>query len=183
MSNERAKPEPRQRLVELAGWLSGFALLTLIIPGIIIILLPQTQRADGIATWVANPILEYLSVSIGIGLGLNPFISFILTFLPCTGLAMLVIGLLGFLGDASPRASKHLNKIQIKMEKYPRLKKYGVFSNFIFIMILGVYISPGISVILGWSRVRSIIFMAGGIAFITTLIGLGTMGIIDLFFV
>jgi uncharacterized membrane protein len=106
-----------------------------------------------------------------------------LSILPSIGIAMLVMGFIGFLGDSSERAIRFMNKVQKKIEKYPRLEKYGVASNFIFIMILGFYITPGVAIILGWSRSKSMAFMAGGIIFITTLIGLGTVGIIELFFV
>jgi hypothetical protein len=183
MSSETISKQRESRLKELVYWLSGFVILTFIIPGIVISLLPASQKAAGFATLGSSPVLEYLAISVGIGLGLNPFISFFLTFLPCTGLSMLVIGILGFTGDSSERAARFLKKIKDKIEQYPRLKKYGVISNFFFVMFLGVYICSGISILLSWSRWRSLAFMAGGIAVITLLIGLGTMGIIDLFFV
>jgi heme O synthase-like polyprenyltransferase len=94
-----------------------------------------------------------------------------------------MIGLLGFFRDSSPRAIKYLDKVQKKIDKYPKLKKYGVVSNFIFVMFFGAFITPGISIILGWSRVNSIIFMIAGICVITLVTGLGTLGIIELFFV
>jgi hypothetical protein len=171
------------RFFELGIWLSGFVILTIIIPVILIMFLPASQRAAGFATLAATPVLEYLAISVGIGLGINPIISFFLTFLPCTGFGMLMIGILGFVGDSSERAKRFLKKVQKRVDKYPRLKKYGVASNFFFVMILGVYICPGISILLGWSRWKAIAYMMGGISFITILIGLGTIGIIDLFFV
>ncbi|MEE9150656.1 MAG: small multi-drug export protein [Thermoplasmata archaeon] len=183
IANENVSIEFRRRGLELAGWTAGFVFLFFIIPGIVIIALPPTQRPEGLAVLAAVPLIEYLAISVGIGLGINPILSFLLTMLPCTGLCMLVLGLFGFMSDSSQRAKRFLEKIQKKIEKYPRLKKYGVASNFLFIIILGVYIAPGISILLGWSRVRSVVFMAGGISFITFLIGLGTIGIIDLFFV
>jgi hypothetical protein len=171
------------RYAELGYWLSGFIILTFVIPIILIMMLPTDQRGAGFATIAATPVIEYLAVSVGIGLGINPIISFLLTLLPCTGFAMLVMGILGFVGDSSERAVRFLKKIQDKIDKYPRLKKYGVASNFVFVMILGVYICSGISILLSWSRWRSLAFMIGGVSFITFLIGLGTIGIIDLFFV
>ncbi len=172
----------RTRTLELTGWFTGFVILVFVIPGILIFSLPPNQRPEGIAVLAAVPFLEYLAISIGIGLGINPIISFFLTTLPCIGLGMLVFGILGFVSDSSKRVTRFLHKIKKKIDKYPRLSKYGVASNFLFVMFLGVYIAPGVSIVLGWARVRSIIFMAGGIAFITILIGLGTLGIIDLFF-
>lgn len=183
MSTEVILKNRSTRLKELANWLLGFILLTFVLPAILILLLPPNQKSAGIATLVSTPVIEYLAISIGIGLGVNPVISFLLTFLPCTGISMLIIGLLGFGGDSSERAVRFLNKIQNRIEKYPKLKKYGVISNFFFVMIFGVYICSGIAIILGWSRWRAIVFMAGGIGLITSLIGLGTMGIIELFFV
>jgi hypothetical protein len=172
----------RERGLELAGWLAGFGMLTFIIPGIIIFVLLSDKLPEGLAVLASIPFIEYLAISVGIGLGIHPIISFLLTVLPCTGIAMLMIGLLGFIGDSSPRAIKFLNKVQKWIGKYPKLKKYGVVSNFLFIMFFGAFITPGISIILGWSRVNSILLMAAGICVITLLIGLGTVGIIALFF-
>lgn len=183
MGEENKFKNLRERGLELARWLAGFAVLTFIIPGIIIFALLSDNVPEGMAVLAAIPFLEYLAISVGIGLGIHPVISFVLTVLPCTGIGMFMIGLLGFLRDSSPRAIRFLDKVQKRIDKYPKLKKYGVVSNFIFIMFLGVYIAPGISIILGWSRARSILFMAAGICVITFIIGLGTVGIIDLFFV
>jgi hypothetical protein len=171
------------RGIEFAGWLSGFVIFTFIVPILIIMILPSDKIPAAIGTLFSVPVIEYLAISVGIGLGINPVLSFLLTVLPCIGFAMLVTGLLGFLVDSSGRATKFLERVQKRLDKYPRLKKYGVASNFVFIMILGMYLSPGISIIMGWSRVRSMAFMFGGICVITLLIGLGTLGIIELFFV
>jgi hypothetical protein len=146
-------------------------------------LLPSDQRVDALATLATIPFIEYLAVSVGIGLGLGPLVSFSLTVFPCIGVAMLVTGIIGFLADSSQKATNYLNKVQKRVEKYPRLKKYGVVSNFFFIMFFGMYISPGISIIFGWSRTRSVLFMILGILTVTFVIALGTMGIISLFFV
>jgi uncharacterized membrane protein len=169
------------RGIELAGWLVGFAWLTIIIPAGIIIFLPADDRTAAAVTLATTPFLEYLAVLVGIGLGLNPVVSFLITILPCIGLAMLMIGILGFLKDSSKRATRYLQKVQDRIEKYPRLKKYGVASNFVFIMFLGVYIAPGISIILGWSREGSVLMMAAGISIITLVIGLATLGIVEIF--
>ena len=173
----------RERGLELVGWLAGFAVFTFIIPGIIIFVLLSDKVPEAMAVLAATPFLEYLAISVGIGLGIHPATSFVLTVLPCTGIGMFMIGLLGFLRDSSPRVIRFLDKVQKRIDKYPKLKKYGVVSNFIFIMFFGVFITPGISIILGWSRARSMVFMATGICVITFIIGLGTVGIIDLFFV
>jgi hypothetical protein len=183
MAIEVKLKDKKARYNELAQWMLGFIILTFILPVILIISLPANHRVAGFATFAATPFLEYLAVSVGIGLGINPVISFLLTILPCIGISMLIIGILGFVGDSSERAVGFLTKIQDKIDKYPRLKKYGVASNFVFVMFLGVYICSGISILLSWPRWKSIVFMAGGISVITLIIGLGTIGILDLFFV
>jgi hypothetical protein len=169
--------------LELAGWLTGFVVFTFIIPGLIIYVFLSNKVPEGLAVLAAIPFIEYLAISVGIGLGIHPVISFLLTVLPCTGIAVLMVGLLGFFRDSSPRAMKFLDKIQTRIDKYPKLKMYGVVSNFLFIMFFGAFITPGISIILGWSRSNSVLFMAAGICIVTLLIGLGTLGIIEIFFV
>jgi uncharacterized membrane protein len=183
MVDTAASNNLRTRTIHLAAWSVAFVWFTVIIPVILIMLLPSDQRVDGIATLATTPVIEYLAVSVGLGLGLSFPVSFSLTVFPCIGFAMLVTGIVGFLTDSSERATKYLNKVRKKVEKYPRLQKYGVVSNFFFIMFFGMYISPGVSIILGWSRIRSVFFMILGICTITFVIALGTMGIINLFFV
>jgi hypothetical protein len=180
--SNQSKSEYKERLRNLAIWIFGFIVLTFVVPLILIFGLPEDKRYVGFAILGAVPVMEYLAISIGISLDINPVISFLLTWLPCMGLCMLVFGILEFLKDSSKRATRFLEKAHKKIDKYPRLKKYGIASNFFFVMFLGVYIAPGITIILGWPKGRSLVFMGGGIAFITGLIGLGTMGIIDLFF-
>jgi uncharacterized membrane protein len=172
----------RDRNLELARWVMGFCLLTFILPLLLILLLPPDQRADGVATLGSVPIIEYMAVGVGIGLGVNPLVSFLLTLLPCVGICMLVTGLVGYFVDRSERATRFLSKVQKKIDKYPKLKRYGVVSSMVFVIFTGVYIGPGISFILGWPKVRSIFFMALGIGLITMVIGLGTMGVLNLFF-
>jgi hypothetical protein len=160
----------------------GFVLFAIVVPISLILTLPSDLKSAGIATVTASPVIEYMAISVGIGLGVSPLISFLLTVLPCIGLCMLVIGLLGVLESTSARARRFLERIQKRVDKFQKLKRYGVPSSFVFVMFLGIYIGPGIAVLLGWSRIQSVMFMAGGISCITLLIGLGTIGVIDLFF-
>jgi uncharacterized membrane protein len=176
-------PVKKRDTIEVSSWFLGSIILTIIIPALIIFLLPSDQRADGIATWAAVPVIEYLAISVGIGLGLDPLTSFMLTVLPCIGLCMLVMGLLSYFGERSERFTRFLDKVAGKIEKYPRLHRYGVIGSFFFVIITGVYIGSGISFLLGWHKVKSILIMGLGIVTVTTLIGLGTVGVIEVFFV
>jgi hypothetical protein len=173
----------RLKGMHLIGWLIGFAVFTLVVPTVLILIMPSDLKSAGIATLTASPVIEYMAISLGISLGIKPLISFLLTVLPCIGLCMLVFGLLGFIGDNSVRVRRFLEKIQKRVDKFPKLKKYGVPSSFVFVMFLGIYIGPGISILLGWPRIQSIVFMAGGISCITLLIGLATVGVINIFFI
>lgn len=180
MVRQTASGERNRRILAFLNWLTASVLVTFVVPGALILALPGGQRAAGIATLTAVPFIEYLAVSIAIGFGINPVISFLLTVLPCTGIALLLTGLLGFLGDSSPGATRFLEKVGKTIDRYPRLRKYGVASSFLFVMFLGIYIAPGISVLLGWPRERSVLLMAGGISFVTLLIGLAAVGVIRL---
>ncbi len=176
-------PVQRSDTIEVSSWIFGSILLAIILPAIIIFLLPSDQRADGIAILVAVPVIEYLAISVGIGLGVDPVTSFMLTVLPCIGICMLIMGLLSYFGGRSPRFTGFLDKVQRKIEKYPRLDRYGVVSSSIFVIITGIYIGSGISFMLGWHKVKSLLFMGLGVISITIVIGLGTVGVIELFFV
>ena len=164
------------------SWILGFCLLTIVIPILLIISLPADQRADGIATLATVPVIEYMAVAVGIGLGIAPITSFILTVSPCIGICMLVIGLLEALGKRSERAMRFRERVQKKVDNYPKVRKYGVVSSSLFVIITGVYIGSGISYLLGWPKTKAMVFMSLGIGLITLVIGLGTVGILNLFF-
>ena len=183
MAAEEGQENERSKL-ELTSGITGFFLLTIVLPMVIIfVLLPSDQRADGLAILAVVAFIEYLAISFGIGLGVDPVISFLLTVLPCIGICMLIFGLLSYFGERSQRMTKFQGRVQKRMDKYPKLKRYGVVSNAIFVIITGIYIGSGIAWLLGWSRSLSLLMMALGIISITLLIGLGTVGIIELFFV
>jgi len=176
-------PVQQSDTVEVSSLIFGSILLTVLLLALIIILMPSDQRADGIAILVAVPLIEYLAISVGIGLGVDPVTAFMLTVLPCIGICMFVMGLLGHLGERSERFNRFIGRVQRKIEKYPRWNQYGVISSFIFVLITGIYIGSGISFILGWPRAKALLFMALGILTITLVIGLGTVGVVELFFV
>ena len=92
-------------MIEVSSWIFGSILLAIILPAIIIFLLPSDQRADGIAILVAVPVIEYLAISVGIGLGVDPVTSFMLTVLPCIAICMLIMGLLSYFGGAPSLSS------------------------------------------------------------------------------
>jgi uncharacterized membrane protein len=173
----------RGNSLAFSSWFLGFLVLTIVLPALIIVVLPPDKRADGIATLAAVPILEYMAISIGVGLGVDPLLSFLLTVLPCIGICMLIMGLLNHFGERSERVVRFQGKVQKKIDKYPKVKRYGVVSSSLFVIFTGIYIGSGIAFILGWSPTKSLLYMALGIVAITTVIGLGTMGIIELFFI
>jgi uncharacterized membrane protein len=168
---------------EFISWMAGFVVLTLVVPGLIVLLLPSDQRTHAVAVLASVPVIEYLSVSVGIGLGLDPWTSLVLTVSPCVGIVMLVMGILEYLSGKSERVTRFRGRVSDKIDKYPKLKRYGVASNIIFVIVTGIYIGSGIAILMGWPKGRSLLFMALGISFITALIGLGTVGVVQLFFV
>jgi hypothetical protein len=126
---------------------------------------------------------EYLAPAVGMGLGLDPVRSIAMTVSVTFGICLLITGVLCLLGASSKKVAKFLASVQRKMEKYPKFMKYGPAANFLFIIMLGMYIAPGVSFLVGWSRGKSAAFMLAGIATITVLIAAATMGIIYMFFV
>ena len=115
------EPVQRSDNIEVSSLIFGSILLTILLPALIIILMPSDQRAHGIAILVAVPLIEYLAITVGIGLGVDPVTSFMLTVLPCIGICMLIMGLLSYFGERSERFKRFLGRVQRKIEKYPRL--------------------------------------------------------------
>jgi uncharacterized membrane protein len=167
---------------EFLSWMAGFLILTFVIPGLIILLLPSEQRAHAIAVLASVPFIEYLAIGVGIGLGLDPWTSLVLTVSPCIGIVMLVMGALDYLSGRSERATRFRARVRAKIEKYPRPRRYGVVSNTLLVIITGMYLAPGIALLVGWPKTMSLLFMALGVVLITAVIGLATVGVIEVFF-
>ena len=130
---------------EFLSWMAASVIVALVIPGLLILLLPSDQRAHAIAVLASVPIIEGLSISVGIGLGLDPWISLAMTVFPCMGIAMSVMGALDYFSGRSERATRFRSRVSARIDKWPRLRRYGVVSNFLFIIVAGIYIAPGIA--------------------------------------
>jgi uncharacterized membrane protein len=160
---------------------AGFIVFALVVPGLIILLLPSDQRAHAVAVMASVPIIEYLAIGVGIGLGLDPWTSLVLTVSPCVGIIMLFMGVLDYLSGRSERVTRFRDRVATRIDKYPSLRRYGVVSNLLFVIFTGIYIASGIAILLGWSKAKSLLFMTLGITLVTGLIGLATLGIVELF--
>lgn len=167
---------------EAAGWLVGGAICAIAVPALLIATATGGDRTALVVMFTSIFLAEFLAPAVGMGLGLDPFRAIVMTVSVTFGICMLITGVLCFVGASSKKVAKFLASVQKKMEKYPKFMRYGPAANFIFIIMLGMYIAPGVSFLVGWSRARSAAFMLAGIAFVTTLIAAATMGIIRLFF-
>ena len=125
-------------------------------------------------------IIEYGAAPIGIGLGLHPV--FVLYVLVCVALGVILalFDLFDVLGEHSERVSGFLKRSSERAEHSAFLTRYGVYGLVPGVMILGFYICPPVSWILGWPRTRSILLIMAGYITISIVTILATMGIFSL---
>jgi len=167
---------------EAGGWLAGGAFCAIVVPALLIATATGGDRTALVVMFSSVFLAEYLAPAVGMGLGLDPIRAIAMTISVTFGICLSITGVLCFVGASSKKVAKFLASVQKKMEKYPKFMKYGPAANFLFIIMLGMYIAPGVSFLVGWSRARSAAFMLAGIATVTTLIAAATLGIIKLFF-
>lgn len=105
-----------------------------------------------IALVLATLIVEYGAVFIGTGLGVDSAATLIIVTLVATGIIIFQLSLFAHIGNSSPAVSRFLEGTRKKYGSSPLIKKYGVFALIPGMLVVGFYICPAVSCLLGWER-------------------------------
>jgi hypothetical protein len=168
-------------LVPLLGAIIKALVLVVVLPLAVAILftipIPST-----LALITSTLIIEYGAAPIGVGLGLPPV--FVLCVLVCValGVTLALFDVFDIMGEHSGRVSRFLKKSSDRAKQSSFLTKYGIYGLVPGIMILGFYVCPPVSWVLGWPKKRSILLMMAGYITISIVTILATMGIFSLVF-
>jgi uncharacterized membrane protein len=127
-------------------------------------------------------IIEYAAVIPGVSLGLPPL--YILYVLICVayGVILTMFDIFDIMGQYSPRVLRFLKKSEDRAHRMPILKKYGIFGLIPCVFVLGFYVSPAVSRVLGWRRDLSILLIMVGYISASVITLLATIGIFRLIF-
>lgn len=106
-------------------------------------------------------IIEYGAVVIGTALGIGSAATFIIAAFVATGIIILQFSLFDFMGHSSITVSRYLERIREKYGSSPSVKKYGVIAPIPGMLVVGFYVCPAVSWLIGWDRKISCIVMAG----------------------
>jgi len=109
----------------------------------------------------ATLVLEYGAVFIGTALSLEDALIFIIVSLVATGIIFFQLSLFDLAGKSSPRVAGFLDRTRRKYGSSPYIKKYGVFALVPGILVVGFYVCPAVSWLLGWDRKTAFLIMMG----------------------
>ncbi len=158
-----------------------FLLIAIILPLIPAIVLGLPWGAT-LALMTSTFIVEYGAATIGVGLGLPP--AFVLWVLVCIalGVILLIFDILDALAGHSARVSAFLARAEERTRRSKLISRYGIYGLFPAIMILGIYVCPPVSWILGWDRKYSVLLIMAGYTLAATVTTLATTGVLKFFF-
>ena len=168
-------------LVPLLGAIIKALILVVVLPLTIAFLftipLPST-----LALITSTLIIEYGAAPIALGLGLPPV--FVLCVLVCValGVTLVLFDIFAIMGERSERVSRFLKKSSERAKQSSFLTKYGIYGLVPGVMILGFYVCPPVSWVLGWPKNRSILLIMAGYITISIVTILATMGLFSLVF-
>jgi len=125
-------------------------------------------------------VIEYGAAAVGAGLGLPPvYILYVLTCV-ASGVILTVFDIFDMLGEYSSRVAGFLEKSEERANRSALLTKYGILGLIPCVFILGFYVCPAVSWVLGWRRDLSILLIMVGYISASVLTLLATIGIIRL---
>jgi len=172
---------PPHFLRSLCGTITRGLLLTVIFPLVPVFLFGITLSSS-LALLASTFAIEYGAAAVGIGLGLPPV--YILYVLICvaSGVILTLFDMFDMLGEYSPRVSRFLKKSEERAHRSAILKKYGIFGLIPCVFILGFYVCPAVSRVLGWHRDLSFLLIMVGYISASVIMLLATIGILRLVF-
>jgi uncharacterized membrane protein len=170
---------PPHFLRSFCGTITRGLLLVVVFP-LVPVFLSGIPVSSSLALVASTLVIEYGAAAVGIGLGLPPM--YILYVLICVALGVILtmFDMFDRLGEYSPRVSGFLKKSEERAHRSAILNKYGIFGLIPCVFILGFYVCPAVSRVLGWRRDLSILLTMVGYISASVLTLLATIGIIRL---
>ncbi len=163
-------------LLPLMGTIIKFLILVVVLPlsTAYLFSIPLTST---LALITSTLVIEYGAAPIGLGLGLHPV--FVLYVLVCValGVTLVLFDIFFILGEHSERISQFLKTSSERAQQSSFLIKYGIYGLVPGVMVLGFYVCPPVSWVLGWPKNRSILLIMAGYITISIVTILATMGI------
>ena len=154
-------------------------LLVVILP-LVPVLLSGIPLSSSLALVASTLVIEYGAAAVGVGLGLPPVYIVYVLMCVASGVILTVFDIFDMLGEYSPRVAGFLKKSGERAHRSPILTKYGILGLIPCVFILGFYVCPAVSMVLGWRRDLSILLTMVGYISATVLTLLATIGIIRL---
>jgi uncharacterized membrane protein len=163
----------------LCGTITRGLLLAVIFPLVPVILF-GIPLSSALALVASTFIIEYGAAVPGVALDLPPiYILYVLIWV-ASGVTLTLFDIFDMLGEYSPRVSRFLKNSEERAHRSPILIKYGILGLIPCVFILGFYVCPAVSVVLGWRRDLSIFLIMGGFIFASIVTLLAAIGIIGL---
>jgi hypothetical protein len=166
-------------LPDLVGAIAKALFLVLVLPLAPAFLL-NIPLSSTLALITTTLIIEYGAAPIGIGLGLPPLFVFYVLVCVAFGVTLALFDVFDILGEHSERVSRFMKKSSEQAQQSSFLTKYGIYGLVPCVMILGFYICPPVSRVLGWRRDLSILLIMAGYITISIVTILATMGILSI---
>ncbi len=154
-------------------------LLVVILP-LVPVFLSGISLSSSLALVASTLVIEYGAAAVGVGLDLPPV--YILYVLMCvaSGVILTAFDMFDMLSEYSPRVAGFLKKSEERAHRSAILTKYGILGLIPCVFILGFYVCPAVSWVLGWRRDLSILLTMVGYISAIVLTLLATIGIIRL---
>lgn len=130
----------------------------------------------------ATLIFQALAVAIGIGFGIEPMVTIMLTTSVAVGVMIAILQICDLFAESSSRVAGWLDRIAKRTEEYEFLHHYGVMMLIPIIWIPGIalYGSPIIAWIFQWKEIPAIICMVTGWLMASALVAAGALGVISI---
>ena len=127
-------------------------------------------------------VVEYGAAPVGIALGLSPL--FVFWVLICTEIGIFIglFDIFDAVGHTWPPAADFLARTKQLVHRNSLAERYGILGLVPCEIIIGVYANAPVSWVLGWHKVRSLIFTMAGYVPCLVLTIFATIGLLTLYF-
>ncbi|MGC9435293.1 MAG: hypothetical protein ACP5C4_04295 [Methanomicrobiales archaeon] len=156
-------------------------LFVLVVPASFV-LLAEIEIGMVLALLTSTLILQAAASPVGLHLGFEPVIILVIMTSIAVGTVVGVFEICETFSRTSQRVQRWLSKVEVKMEGYDRVHRYGAISCIFIAWIpgIGLFGTPVVAWLFRWKRLPTAIFTAIGFLLASILMLLLAMGIISL---